>query len=228
VPVPSETKKLSKTLMREQVYADLREWIVAGILKPGEKLRDSELAEALGVSRMPVREAIRRLEDEGLVETAANRWTRVSLVDVEGAKRVYPILAKLESLAIWLAAPRMGDEDLRLMSEANDRLVDALHSGRGVAASAADREFHRIFITSADNPELAGLLEGLKVKLRRLEAAYFGGCLIADHSVTEHCEILEALRDGDYERAARATEANWQQSLVRLLEQLKDGPIPGV
>lgn len=228
MPVPSETKKLSKTLMREQVYADLREWIVAGILKPGEKLRDAELAEALGVSRMPVREAIRRLEDEGLVETAANRWTRVSLVDVEGAKRIYPILAKLESLAISLAAPLMGEEDLRLMSEANDRLRDALHSGWGGAASAADREFHRIFITSADNPELAGLLEGLKVKLRRLEAAYFGGCLIADHSLIEHHEILEALRDGDYGRAARATEANWQQSLARLLEQLKDGPIAGV
>jgi len=224
VPVPSETRKLSKTLMREQVYADLREWIVSGILKPGEKLRDAELAEALGVSRMPVREAIRRLEDEGLVETAANRWTRVSFVDVEGAKRVYPILAKLESLAISLAAPRMGEEELRLMSEANDRLREALESGRGGAASEADREFHRIFITSAENPELAGLLEGLKVKLRRLEAAYFGGCMIADRSVTEHREILAALKDGDYERAARATEANWQQSLVRFLEQLKDGP----
>jgi DNA-binding GntR family transcriptional regulator len=228
VPVPSETKKLSKPLMRDEAYADLRRWIVDGILKPGERLRDGELAEALGVSRMPVREAIRRLEDEGLVETAANRWTRVSFVDVEQAKRIYPILAALESLAISLAAPRMGKEDLRRMTEANERLRKALESGRGIAASEADYEFHRVFIARSDNPDLVGMLENLKTKLRRLEAAYFGGCMIANHSVVEHRDVLEALEDDDHRCAARAVETNWQESLNRFLEQLEEGSVPRV
>ena len=70
MPVPSTTKKLSKTLMRAEVYADLRAWIIDGTLKPGEKLRDAELAGALGVSRMPVREAFLLVREAGGTVTA--------------------------------------------------------------------------------------------------------------------------------------------------------------
>ena len=75
MPVP-QTDVLSRTFIRDDVYVSLHDWIVRGELEPGEKLKDKELAAQLGVSRMPIREALRKLEDEGLVETAANRWTR--------------------------------------------------------------------------------------------------------------------------------------------------------
>lgn len=221
MPVPGHTKKLSKTLIREEVYASLRTWILDGTLKPGEKLRDAELAEAMGVSRMPVREAFRRLEDEGLVETAANRWTRVSLVDVEQAKRVYPILVSLESLAVSLAAPRLEKEDIRLMNDANERLRVALREGQAIEASQADRDFHEVLLEKTGNPDLARMVDDLKAKLRRLEVAYFGGSIVADRSVDEHAEILAALEEGDSERAARAVEDNWHRSLRRVLQQLE-------
>lgn len=223
MPVPDRTKKLSKTLMREEAYASLRGWILDGTLRPGEKLRDAELAEALGVSRMPVREAFRRLEDEGLVETAANRWTRVSLVDAKQAERVYPILVSLESLAIALAAPRLKDGDLRLMFEANERLREALREVRAVEASQADRDFHEVFLKKTGNQDLVRMVSDLKAKLRRLEVAYFGGSIVADRSATEHDAILKALRKGDVERAREAVEDNWHRSLQRVLEQLGDG-----
>lgn len=220
MPVPSRPKKLSKTLIREEVYADLRAWILDGTLEPGEKLRDAELAEALGVSRMPVREAFRRLEDEGLVETAANRWTRVSLVDSEQARRVYPIVVALESLAVSLALPRLGEADLRLMSRVNDRLRGALGDGRAIEASEADREFHEVLLGKTGNPDLVRILDDLKAKLRRLEVAYFGGSIIAERSAEEHEELLAALREGDVERARAAVENNWRRSLERVLTQL--------
>jgi DNA-binding GntR family transcriptional regulator len=220
MPIPSETRKLTKSLMREEVYTSLREWILEGTLRPGEKLRDAELADKLGVSRMPVREAFRRLEDEGLVETSANRWTRVSFVDVEQAKRIYRILFALESLAITLAAPQLGEDELRRMSEANERLRKALERGQGVEASKADREFHQVFLDRSDNPELMRIIDDLKAKLRRLEVAYFEGCMVADRSVREHEQIIEALIAGDVEAASNAVEINWRGSLARFLKQL--------
>jgi DNA-binding GntR family transcriptional regulator len=220
MPVPDSAKKLNKRLMREEVYTSLRGWILDGTLRPGEKLRDAELAERLGVSRMPVREAFRRLEDEGLVETSANRWTRVSFVDVEQAKSIYPILISLESLAISLAAPRLGRPELRLMSEANGRLAEALQGGHAVEASKADRDFHEVFLSRSDNPDLLRIVDDLKAKLRRLEVAYFGGCMVADQSVTEHKRIIEALEEGNIGAAADEVATNWQGSLDRLITQL--------
>ncbi|QIN81950.1 FCD domain-containing protein [Rubrobacter tropicus] len=224
MPVPGDKKRLSKVLMREEVYADLRGWIIDGTLEPGERLRDAELAEALGVSRMPIREAFLRLEDEGLVETSANRWTRVAHVDVEQAKRLYPVILTLESLAIRLAAPRMGEEELRMMTETNERLKEALKAASPVAASEADRAFHRVFVQRSDNPELVKILDGAKDKLRRVEVAYFEEGMIAERSAMEHTDILDALKRGDTERAARAVEDNWRGSLERLLEQLSGVP----
>ena len=222
MPIPEATRKLHKRLMRDEVYADLREWIIDGTLKPGEKLRDVELAGALGVSRMPVREALRRLEDEGLVETAANRWTRVSSVDLEQAKCIYPIVAALEGLAVGLAVPRMGEEDLRLMEETNGRLRDALRGRRAVEASQADRDFHEILLKKTANPDLVRVVDDLKTKLRCLEVAYFGGSIVAERSVEEHEELLDALHKRDVERASEAMKDNWRRSLQRVLEQLGD------
>lgn len=229
MPVPRQTKKLSKTLMRSEVYADLRAWIIDGTLKPGEKLKDAELAEALGVSRMPVREAFLRLEDEGLVETSANRWTRVAYVDVGQAKRIYPLVIALEDLALSLAAPRLGDAEISKMKGFNDELSAALDGGRAVDASEADGRFHAVFVDAADNPELATILDNLKAKLRRLEVAYFDGCMVADRSVVEHNQLLEALGKGELERASEVLEANWRGSLNRLVEGLgEDGAADGM
>lgn len=222
MPVPSRAKKLSKTLMRAEVHADLRAWIIDGTLKPGEKLRDAELAEALGVSRMPVREAFLRLADEGLVETSANRWTRVAYVDVGQAKRIYPLVIALERLALELAAPRLGEEEISEMCRANDELSAALEEGRAVEASEADGRFHAVIIRHSDNPELAAILDNLKAKLRRLEVAYFDGCMVADRSVVEHGQLLDALKQGDHERASGILEANWRASLERLVEDPGD------
>src|SRR5436190_24084875 len=126
MPVPDAAPTLKRTLAREQIYAELRDWILDGILVPGERLHDMALAEQLGVSRTPVREALRRLEDEGLIETSPNRWTRVAPLDLVEAGSLYPIISNLEQLALDLAIDALDDSELEEMERANQRLAAAL------------------------------------------------------------------------------------------------------
>lgn len=216
MPVPLHAPRIKRNLIREEAYATIREWIVNGDLKPGEQLRDQDLAEKLGTSRTPVREALRRLEDEGLVATSINRWTRVSSLNMDEAQHIYPILWTLEPLAIQLAAPELTPADRQEMVAANVALQRALQEGHPLEASRADNTFHDAFLCRCGNPDLIRIIRDLKVKLRRLEIMYFGGHVLADRSVVEHEQVLRALESGDARAAARQVRANWENSLRRV------------
>lgn len=208
-----------RSLLREEVYASLRSWIVTGILPPGTRLRDTDIADALRISRTPVREAIRRLQDEGLVVAEASRWTKVAPVDVRAADDLYPITWTLERLAISLC--RWRDPDLiAALRAANDRLEAALAKGDASAASDADNDFHRHLVEAAENAELSSMVESLKVRLRRIEVVYFDGRIAGERSVVEHERVIAALESGDTETAGIEIENNWRSSLARLHERL--------
>lgn len=125
MPLPQGASIVSRICLRDEAYARLRDWIIDGTLVPEEPLRDEALAEALGMSRTPVREALQRLEDEGLVVTVATRRTYVSPVTLTQAREVYPIVASLESLAVRLALPHIDTATLDRMTGANQRLARA-------------------------------------------------------------------------------------------------------
>lgn len=218
MPVPKKVDTVQRQLMREEVYTLIKKWIVEGELQPGEKVRDMELAETLGVSRMPVREALQRLADEGLVETSANRWTRVSSMDPGDAQRIYPILWSLEPLAVRLSAGHLGEDGIEAMRRANTRMARAIESGKPVEASREDAELHRVYLEATANPELIRIVSDLKLKLRRLEIAYFGGSVTAARSVEEHEELIRSLAGGDFDAAANAVRENWEESLDRMLK----------
>src|SRR5262245_44027910 len=100
MPLPVRIPKIARSLAREHIRSRLESWIVEGALRPEEVLNDKEIAAAFGVSRMPVREALRSLEDRGFVETALNRWTRVTPLRANEAKHLYAIVSTLEELAM--------------------------------------------------------------------------------------------------------------------------------
>ena len=218
MPVPQSITPIERKPVRGQIYEKLRDWILSGTLKPNEQVRDTELAMRLGVSRTPVREALQRLEDEGLVRTAPNRWTRVSPIEIKDAQRVYPIISALESLAVRSSGARLTAADLREMTEANDRVASALRRKDPVDASAADCSFHLVPARRMGNLELLRILQELRVKLRRLEVVYFDRGVVVARSVVEHKGILEALKRKNVEDAVRCIEANWCNSLKRLTE----------
>lgn len=216
MPIPVNSKPINRFSMREEVYSTLLTWIMEGELRPGEKILDKDLAEKMGVSRTPVREALRRLEDKQLVESSANRWTRVAEISIKEPEMIYPIIWTLEELAIAQALVNLREEDLRRMEEANRTLGEALSEADPVKASNADAQFHGVFIERSCNHYLINILQDLKIRYRRVEVTYFEGSACARDSHDEHCRILEALRAKDLERIRSLIRLNWQSSLKRL------------
>jgi DNA-binding GntR family transcriptional regulator len=209
-PVP-----LEKSLMRNDVYQNLKTWIVQGVLEPEEKLRDIDLAAQLGVSRTPVREALRRLEDEGLVETKHNAWTRVSPVPFDLAERIYPIISTLEPLALEMAFESLTPENFTQLRELNSQLEQALILNDAKKAALLDSAFHDVFIAASKNPELIAILGGLKTNHIRLEITYWQAGQNALQSVQEHARLIAALGQGNLEQAKRELAWNWIRALDR-------------
>jgi DNA-binding GntR family transcriptional regulator len=209
MPVP-EIQTLERPVLREAIYANLRDWIIQGILEPEEKLKDDELAKRLGVSRTPVREALMRLEDEGFIETSANRWTKVSSITLKDTELIYPIVARLETLALELAFKHLTNEDFKTMRQINQTFQKATESKKPLEAAKADVAFHQVFIERSNNPELIRILNELKLKHERLEIAYFGDASLGKHSPKQHLQIVKWLEAGNLTEALKALAENWK------------------
>lgn len=221
MPLPQTDNPIDRPSIREEVYRQVLTWIMEGVLCPGEKIVDKELARHLGVSRTPVREALRRLEDKGLVESAANRWTRVSPIPPQEPEMIYPVIQSLEKLALSFAAPLLTGQDLNRMIQANSRLKSALERQDPLEASRADDEFHGVFIQRSENIHLIDILDALKIRCRRLEVSYFknlapNGLASVQSSIEEHLSLVAALRSRHLARAKQILHDNWEKSLERL------------
>jgi DNA-binding GntR family transcriptional regulator len=217
MPVPEQATSSARTLLRDTAYARLRDAILDGTLAPGEQLRDADLASWLGLSRTPIREALARLEQQGLVESAPNRWTRVAPIDRRDARDAFQVVAALHALAAELALPLVGDRDLRAMKAANRALAAAFRKDDVDAAIAADDAFHAVFVRAAGNPELTRTLERLTPRIRRLERVRFGS-LSGRVSVRQHDAILDHATRGMWPDTVDAVRANWL-SLGSLIDQ---------
>ncbi len=220
MPIPSVIEITAVDLpAREKVLTTVRNWIVEGELAPGEIIRDAEIAQALNVSRTPVREALLQLRAESLVEMKPKGWTQVKLLDQREAEKLLPVVIDLEALAARLAAANP-QRDLR-HAERTQRELVALVKQAGASVTGeqaqeilqANDRFHTAIATIANNPFLTGALLPLKALLRRYERIYFGRAVtIAEGSLREHDEIIEAVRDGDGDRAARLAISNFSNA----------------
>lgn len=213
-------EKIDRIPLRERVYGLLQQAIVSGELQPGQRVRDVDLAAQLGVSRTPVREALQRLEDEGLVETLPGALTRVVPLDTQAAREAFPVVAVLHGLAARLAVEQLTERDLALLCQANERLGAALEAGDVTRAIHADDTFHNVLVRASGNSEIQHVLDRLMPKVRRLEFTQFGS-LAARTSVLQHQAIITACEQRLSAQAASLTEQNWL-SLGQLIVQSLD------
>ena len=167
MPLPATVNRLDREPSREIIYRQLKGLILDLTLRPLEVLRDADLARQLGVSRTPVREALRKLEDEGLVESQRNQWTRVSGIVPRHLLELYPVAQALHVTALRLAFKRLAKEDLQAMRDANAALSDAIARGRPAQALRADAAFHGVIVERAGNPVLRQLVGWLTERLQR-------------------------------------------------------------
>ena len=202
----------------DYAYARLRELILTGELPPGSQLQQGQLAKDLGVSTTPLREAIRRLAAEGLINLAAHRDARVSEVTGEEATYLYEVREQLDPLAAALAASRRTSADLEAITVA-ERELRPLSSDAGLPALLAHREFHRAIYTASHNPILVDLLERLwdKADRYRLIGLRSRGDSEADSErvATEHRELVESIEAGDPDRAEETMRRHIGASLGR-------------
>lgn len=208
MPIPYRAAGTDRTLLRDQAFRTLRAAIVDGTLEPGERLNDAELCEWLGVSRTPVREAIARLEQIGLVSVRPGSSTTVSALDVRATVEAQAVAAAMHELAAREAVPVLTPADLDAMVAANDDFAAALAAGEVDAAIAADDAFHGVLVLRCGNRRVTSVLDDVTPLLRRMERSRFAS-LTGRSSVAQHAGIVELARAGDADGAARANRDNW-------------------
>jgi DNA-binding GntR family transcriptional regulator len=209
MPIPLDSAVLSRSLLRDNVYVRLRDAIVDGTFAPGEQLRDGELAQWLGVSRTPVREALLRLGQAGLVVTAPGRSTVVSKLDARAAGNAQAVVAAMHELAVATAVPLLTGADLAQMRQANSRFGAAIAAGDVDAALAADDEFHGVPVRAAGNAAVIAVLEQFIPLVRRLERVRFA-TLAGRGSVARHARLVDLCEQGDVAAAAAVSRETWQ------------------
>jgi len=216
MPVPSPRPPVSRALLRDDVHRRVRDAIVDGTLGPGEQLRDHELAAWLGVSRTPVREALLRLQQAGLVAALPGRSTTVASLDTRAARDAQAVVAQMHRLAVHDAVGQLTADDLARMRAANARFRAALEAGDADGALAADDELHGIPVAAAGNAALAAVLDQFTPVLRRVERLRFSS-LSGRGSVALHARLIDLCEAGDREAAAEVSHQTWQ-TLAPLLD----------
>lgn len=206
----------------EMVAATLRQAIVEGTLTSGEAIRQDQLAADFGVSRMPVREALRQLEAEGLVDFYPHRGTVVASIEPEGILEVYEIRVLLECHAITKAVSVIDQASLDRAEE----LLDELDNEPDVAKwGELNRRFHLSLYAGLKGSRLYEMVENQYLQMDRLVRLVLTQLDYAERSQREHREILRHCRAGDADRAAQVLREHLVNGSTRLADLLASGPV---
>jgi DNA-binding GntR family transcriptional regulator len=215
---------LAPPSLTESVAAQLRDGIAAGRLKPGEHLVEANLASQMGISRAPVREALRQLEFEGLVEGRSRRGFVVRELSTAELIELYDLRVLLEPVLARSAAARAGPEDLAVLREIVDRMWQVARHGLWGEVANADREFHAQIGRLSDRPLTAQIFDQLNEQMRRFTALMTTSYTNIEQMVDEHEALLEAFTSRDPERAANEMRLHLEDARRRLAAIVSDGP----
>ena len=192
--------------LRDIVFKTLREAIITGDLQPGERLMEIKLANELGVSRTPVREAIRKLELEGLVIMTARKGAEVAPINEKDLREVLEIRKALESLACDLACKNIKDSDILKLKTINSEISAAVDADDIELITKKDVDFHEMINEITDNRRLVQMLHQLKEHIFRYRFEYIKEMKNKRVIVDEHERIIDSLSEKDAKRASREIE----------------------
>jgi DNA-binding GntR family transcriptional regulator len=208
--------------LREKILETIREAILRGALKPGEKVAEPELAERFGISRTPIREAFRQLESEGYLTVIPRKGAVVTALSERDVEEFYAIKSILEGYAARMAAVNLSSKDIDRLEAINDRLEQLARDGDVKTFFRVHNEFHELFIRAAGNEKLLELIGQLLMKFNRLRMASLSLPGRMEISVNEHKKILEAFKNNDGEKANQLvskTAAYGGQVLIQSMAQ---------
>lgn len=224
MPVDLSTLRLDRSRpLRDQIYPLVRGLILSGIIKPGEVIDEKAIAAQLDVSRTPVREAVKRLSDERLVDVVAQSGTKASKMDRKAIEESFLIRRALEMESAAQAAAHMGQEHADRLHDILARHERAVERRHFAEAIARDDEFHHAITEISDLPRLWSTIEISKAQLDRCRHMMLPRTGQAEATLEQHREIIRALNSRDPAKAAAAMKAHldaaWRSTVAVL-----DGP----
>ena len=208
--------------LREVVFESLREAIIQGILKPGERMMELQLAEELGVSRTPVREAIRKLELEGFVVMVPRKGAYVAGITYKDITDVFEVRAALEALAAGLAAQRITEEELEKLERSVVQIGEVVENENINALVEYDSEFHEIIYQASRNKRLKLIVVHLHEQIHRFRQITLSQPGRNRLALEEHKKLVDAISDRNVELAmtlAREHIENAENSFLCAVEE---------
>ena len=206
--------------LRDVVFQTLRQAILRGELQPGERLMEIHLAQKLGVSRTPVREAIRKLELEGLVLMIPRKGAIVAEITVSDLEDVLEVRMALEELAVKHACRHVTREQLEEMRYLSDQFKKTLYGDDVGACAQADMKFHEAIYAATRNGRLVQILNNLREQMYRYRMEYLKDRQSHNFLVHEHEEILAALEQRDEKKALEVTSRHIQRQKMHIISAL--------
>jgi DNA-binding GntR family transcriptional regulator len=209
--------------LREVIFNTLREAIIIGELKPGERLMEVQLAEKMGVSRTPVREAIRKLELEGLVDMVARRGAQVADLSVKDIMDVLEVRASLDGLATALSSTRITQDELKELKHVNMQFTNYVEKENLQGTIKKDVEFHDIIYRSSRNEKLIQIASNLREQVQRFRVIYLKDFSSTKDIINEHNDILEAIQNKDSNNAQSLAQRHIKKQEESIINSLKPG-----
>lgn len=207
--------------LREIVFETLRSAILSGEFSPGERLMEIQLAEEMGVSRTPVREAIRKLELEGLVVMVPRKGAYVAGLSLKDVADVFEIRSSLEGLAGALAAERITDEEIEQLERILVQIKEAGRENDVETIIQKDVEFHDILFRASRNEKLVQILNNLREQIHCFRTASLKNEERFKEMFYEHKKIVEALADRDAERAQKLVQEHIENVENNVMQTLR-------
>jgi DNA-binding GntR family transcriptional regulator len=210
--------RVRRTLLRDTAYEVIRDAIVRADIPPGAVVSNAAVAEQLGLSRAPVRDALARLADEGLVETKPQSYTRVTPLALKEVRDAAEVVRAMHELAVRAAVPLLTAAPIEAMRAANRRFEAATLAADVDAAMESDDDLHGVLVSVCANGAVAATIERYTPLIRRLERRQFSSAR-ALSSVRRHDQLIAACAAGDVGQAIQVTGRIWQS-----LEDLAEDP----
>ncbi|MBP2072330.1 MULTISPECIES: GntR family transcriptional regulator [Thermoanaerobacterium] len=212
--------------LRDIVFDYMKNAIITGEFKPGERLMEVQLAEKLGVSRTPVREAIRKLELDGLVVMVPRKGAYVSDLSTKDLLNAFEVRQSLEGLAASLAAERITDDELNKLKEILDKFYEGIAENNTEKLIKYDQEFHDCIFNASRNEKLVQIMNNLQEHVHRFRVKYINDYRKSKKLYQEHKKILESLEMRNAENAQKWAEKhiqNFQNDLVKDMKHFSNG-----
>ena len=222
MPIPIKHKLEKRQSAKMRVFCTLREWIIYGTLKPGERLVDQEISDYFEVSRTPVREAIQMLEAQKLVVVFPNKGTEVSEIDVSNLGKWYLPLAHLHALAAELACRTITSEQLNELRKIDSKIGIYVKQGDLTNTLREDLQFHNMILSLVNNEFIIEFSNTLITHIQRFEYSFFSQAGYSVKNFNPHDQLLGYLEKRDEKGAYNEMMENWLLNMNRYEKLLAD------